>query len=176
MSSDVEQDRNQRKALWDAVTATVGLQTYRKLARRTGLLESYLAELHYSSGCLDPRGMLRIRVNRYRVRATIKAEIFDAWQDAPSEVKRRFLTPSEWQRIIEWVEASGFWQLPNSHTPSSSGFGGHWWTIEGFRDDRFHSVRRTSWTVLDGVGSEVFRLGRCMVQFAGLNLSEDTEN
>ena len=174
--SDFEQDRRQRDTAWDAATAAVGLRAHRKLARRTGLLESYLAEWHYSGGCLDPRGMLRIRVNRYPVRATIKAEVFDAWEDAPSEVKRRFLMATEWQRIIEWVDAAGFLQLPSRHAPSSAGFHGEAWTIEGFRDGRFHFVRRTTWSVLDGVGAEVFHLGKCMAHLAGLRRFEDTEN
>jgi hypothetical protein len=120
--------------------------------------------------------MLRIRVNRFRVRATIKTEVFDAWEDAPSQVKRRFLIATDWQRIIEWVDAAGFWQLPSSHAPSSSGFHGEAWTVEGFRNGRFHFVRRTSWSVLEGVGAEVFRLGKSMAQLAGLNLFDDTEN
>jgi hypothetical protein len=31
-------------------------------------------------------------------------------------------------------------------------------------------VRRTGWSVLEGVGAEVFRLGKSMAQLAGLNL------
>jgi hypothetical protein len=166
-SSDVQQH-------WDAATAAVGIRTYEKLASRTGLRESYVAVFHYSGGCLDPRGMLRIRVNQYRVRATMKAEVFDAWQDVPSEVKRRFLIATEWQRIIESVNASGFWLLPSTHTPSSIGFHRESWSIEGFRDGRIHSVRRTTWNVLEGVGAEVFRLGRFMAQIAGLSVSEHT--
>jgi hypothetical protein len=175
-SSDLEQDRNQRHARWDAAKAAAGLRTYRKLASRTGLQESYVAQLHYSGGCLDPRGMLRIRVSRFRVRATIKAEVFEGWEDAPSKVTRRFLIATEWQCIIEWVDAAGFWQLPSSHSPSSAGFGGERWTVEGFRDGRFHFVGRTSWSVLEGVGAEVFRLGRSMTQLAGLDLFDKTEN
>ena len=168
-SSDVERE-------WDAATAAVGIRTYRKLASRTGLLESYAAKFHYAGGCFDPRGMLRIRVNRYRVRATIKAEAFDALEDTPSEVKRRFLIGTEWHRIIEWVDAAGFWQLPSRHAPSSGGFHGEAWAIEGFRDGQFHFVRRTTWSVFDGVGSEVFHLGKCMAHLAGLSHFDDVEN
>src|SRR5262245_8944073 len=161
--------------VWDAETVAVGLRAHRKLATRTGLLESYAAAWHYEGGCLDPGGRLQVRVNRYRVRATIKAEAFDDWQDAPSEVKRRFLSATDWQRLIEWVDAAGFWQLPISHDHSAAGFHTESWTIEGFRDDQFHFVRRTTWSVLEGVGAKVFRLGKCMAHLAGLKRFRDTE-
>lgn len=99
----------------DAAIAAVGVRTYQKLASQAGLLESYRAVFHYSGGCLDPRGMVRICANRYRVRATIKAEVFDAWQDAPNEVRRRYLIATEWQRLVESVNALGF--LAASETP-----------------------------------------------------------
>jgi hypothetical protein len=162
-------------AAWDEATAEVGLSTYRKLARRTGLVESYVAQWHYSGSCLDSGGTVRIRVNRYPRRATIKAEVFDAWQDAPSEVKRRVLTGAEWQRVIEWMEVAGFWQLPTRHHPSSGGFHAETWMVEGFRDGRFHFVRRSTWSVLEGHGSEVFRLGKAMARLAGVALFQDPE-
>jgi hypothetical protein len=171
---DFEQERKQRNAAWDAATAAGGLQDCRILSSRTGLLESYVARWHYSGGCLDPRGTVLIRLNRYRVRATIRAEAFDVWQDTPSEVKRRFLSATEWQRVVAWVDAAGFWELPSSHVASGYGFGGETWTIEGFRDGRFHFARRTTWSLLDEVGNEVFHLGKYMGQLAGLSLFEDT--
>jgi hypothetical protein len=149
---------------WD----DVGLRTYQKLARRTGLVECYVAHWHWYGGCLDPGGTVRIRLNRYPRRATIKAEAFDKWQDAPSEVKRRVLTGAEWQRVIEWMEDAGFWQLSSRHHPSSGGFHGEIWMIEGFRDGRFHFVRRTTWSILEGEGAEVFRVGESMARLAGV--------
>jgi len=175
-SSKVAQDSNRRDALWHAATATVGLRAYRKLARRTGLVESYQAVWQYAGGCFDPRGMVRVRVHRFRVRATIKAEVFAAWEDAPSEVKRRFLTATEWQSVLESVDAAGFWRLPSRHTPSSCGLHGDTWTIEGFRKGRFHSVRRTRWSILDGVGDDVFRLGKSLAKLAGVSLRDDAES
>jgi hypothetical protein len=169
-TSDSDQD-----AAWDRATAKVGLRTYRKLARRTGLVESYLAQWNCYGGCLDPGGTVRVRVNRYPRRTTIKAEVFDRWQDAPSEVKRRVLTGAEWQRVIEWMEVAGFWQLPSRHHPSSCGCHAETWMIEGFRDGQFHFVRRSTWSVLEGNGSEVFRLGKSMARLAGATRFQDPE-
>ena len=164
-----------RDAAWDDAIAAVGILSDRNLARRTGLVESYVAQWHWHGGCLDPGGMARIRVNRYRVRATIKAEVFDKWQDARSEVKRRVLTGAEWQGVIEWIQGAGFWQLPSSHRPSSYGFHGETWMIEGFRDGQFHFVRRSTWNILDGQGAEVFRVGKSMGRLAGVTLFQDAQ-
>src|SRR5262249_38911907 len=90
--SDFEHDVKERNAVLDAATVAVGLRNHRRLARRTGLLESYAAEWRYWGGCLDPRGMVRTRVKRYSVRATMKAEVFEGWEDAPTDVKRRYLS------------------------------------------------------------------------------------
>ncbi len=160
-------------AAWGVAAAAVGLRTYRKLARRTGLVESYMAQWYCFGGCLDPDGRIRIRVNRYPRRTTIKAEVFDAWQDAASEIKRRVLSAAEWQRVIEWMEGAGFWQLASRHAPSSGGFHAETWMIEGFRDGRFHFVRRTTWNLLEGAGTEVFHVGESMARLAGLRRFED---
>jgi hypothetical protein len=162
-------------AAWDEATAKVGLRTYRKLARLTGLVESYVAQWHCYGGCLDPGGTVRIRVNRYPRRATIKAEVFDAFQNAPSEVKRRVLTGAEWQYVVESMEVAGFWRLPCRHHPSSGGFHAETWMIEGFRDGRFHFVRRSTWSILEGEGAEVFRVGKSLARLAGIARFEDTE-
>jgi hypothetical protein len=162
-----------RDAVWDDATMAAGLRKYRTLARRTGLVESYLAQWHYSGGCLDPGGMIRIRVNRFPRRATLKAEVFDAWQDAPSEVKRRVLIGADWQSVVEWMKDAGFWRLPSRHHPSSGGFHAETWMIEGFRDGRFHFVRRNTWSILDGEGAEVFGVGKSMARLAGLTRFED---
>jgi hypothetical protein len=174
-SSDIDQVRAPLDARLDGMFAADRLRAYQKQARRTGLLESYSAAWHYSGGCLDPRRMARVRVNRYRVRTTIKAEAFvPSWRDAPTEVKRRFLIGTEWQRVVEWIDAAGFWQLPSRHYPSSAGFHGESWVVEGFRDGRFHFVRRTTWSVLEGIGAEVFRLGKCLGHLAELSVFEET--
>jgi hypothetical protein len=173
-ASDFDQVRAPLDARLDGMFAADRLRAYQKLARRTGLLESYSAEWHYSGGCLDPRRMARVRVRRYRVRATIKAEAFGPWQDAPSEVERRYLIGTEWQHVVEWIDVAGFWQLPSRHTPSSVGFHTESWVVEGFRDGRFHFARRTSWSVLEGIGAEVFRLGKCLGHLAGLSVFEET--
>jgi hypothetical protein len=163
-----------RDAACDDAIAAVGILSDRNLARRKGLVESYVAQWHWHGGCLDPGGMARIRVNRYRVRATIKGEVFDKWQDTTREVKRRVLTGADWQRVVEWIDAAGFWQLPSRHTPSSGGFHGESWMVEGFRDGRFHFVRRASWSVPEGIGAEISRLGKCMGHLAGLSVFEET--
>jgi hypothetical protein len=36
-------------------------------------------------------------------------------------------------------------------------------------------VRRTTWSILEGVGAEVFRLGKSMAQLAGIRRFEETE-
>jgi hypothetical protein len=45
--------------------------------------------------------------------------------------------------------------------------------IEGFRDGRFHFVRRNTWSILDGEGAEVFGVGKSMARLAGLTRFED---
>jgi hypothetical protein len=37
-------------------------------------------------------------------------------------------------------------------------------------------VRRTMWSLLEGVGAEMVRLGKCMAQLAGPSLFEDPED
>ena len=167
-SSDFDRD-----AVWDDATTAVGLCKYQKLASRTGLVEAYAAEWHCYGGCLDPGGIIRVRANRYSHRTTIKAEVFGKWQDTPSEVKRRFLTISEFQQIAEWVENAGFWQLESRHCPSSSGFHAETWTIEGFRDGQFHFVRRNTWSIMENVGVEVFEFGKSMTRLAGVTRFQD---
>ena len=154
-------------AAWAEAYTAGGLRKYKTLARRTGLVESYLAQRICAGGCFDPGGTVSIRVNRFPRRVTLKAEVVDRWLAAPS-VKRRVLSGVDWQRVIECVEGAGFWQLPSSHRASSCGFHGETWTIEGYRDGRFHIVRRTTWNLLDGVGAELFGLGESLASLAGV--------
>ncbi|HZZ82148.1 MAG TPA: hypothetical protein VFE62_26860 [Gemmataceae bacterium] len=82
-------DEDAERGIRDSFHCTYGLQRSRKIAKRTGLLECVFAELQYSGGCFDPRGRIRIRINRFPTRVTLKGEVFDSWDDEPCEIKRR---------------------------------------------------------------------------------------
>jgi hypothetical protein len=163
-------DEDAERGIRDSFHCTYGLQRSRKIAERTGLLECVFAELQYSGGCFDPRGRIRIRINRFSTRVTLKAEVFDSWDDEPCEIKRRILTNEDWHGVISWMDSVDFWNLQSTRRPAGAGFGGAFWTIEGFTGDRFHFVRRSTWNRIDGVGEEIYRLGSNIVELAGVRL------
>jgi hypothetical protein len=155
---------------WDTTTCEARLRDYRRLASETRLLEAYSAEWH-----LDLE-ILRIRVYRYPDRSEVTGEVSEVSEPAQIEAQRRSLIGTEWQSVVMLFDAIDFWKLPTRHEPSSAMFHSECWTIEGYRDDQLHFVRRNSCSVLEGVGAEVFRLGRSMASFAGIRRFEDTEN
>lgn len=156
-----------------ATNAETNGRKYHKLARRTGLMESYAASWH-GRGIFQAR--LNVRVERYPDRCEVTgANLEQSEKDLdwkPVKVKRRLLTEDEWQTIIEWVSAAGFWELPTSDNAASC-MDGEVWTIEGFRDGRYHEVRRLTGSVIDGTGEEVFRFGQRLARLAGLRDADD---
>jgi hypothetical protein len=159
----------------DAATARSRLRDYRKRARGNHLVDSYSAEWH-GRGVFEEK--LRIGVDRFADRCEVTAETFTRSEHldwTPAAVIRGPLSDNQWREIRIWVADAKFWQLPTKDN-AAAGLDGEVWRIEGFEDGRFHFVERHSWSVVDGTGTEVFRLGRRLAHLAGITRFKDTEN
>jgi hypothetical protein len=140
----------------------------RFLRGRRRVVESYAASWH-GRGVFQER--FRIRIDRYARRYELTAEVLELdeagdWQ--PVRVTTRPLSPEEWAQVGGWIDAAVFWELP--HRDQAPGvLDGDCWTIEGYRDGRYHEVYRHTGSVLDGTGAAVYELGRRLARLAGLD-------
>jgi hypothetical protein len=147
------------------------LHVRRFLKGRRAVVESYQACWH---GRGFPQEMLRVRVDRYRQRCEIIAQVLEQnergeWEPARTQV--RPLTGPELEQVSAWVE-SGFWRQP-SRDAAAGVLDGDCWRIEGYRDGSYHEVYRHTGSVLAGSGAEVYELGRRLAALAGLRRFEE---
>jgi hypothetical protein len=154
----------------EAANAEARLREFRKLARRTGLVEAYVATWH-GRGVLQEK--LCICVDRCRDGCEITAQTLEQdehgdWQ--PARTQGRPLTLAEWEQVGAWLEA-GFWQL-SSRDAAGAVMDGDCWRMEGYRDDTYHNVYRHTGSLIDGSGAEVYELGRRLARLAGLRRFE----
>ncbi len=157
----------------DAVSADTALREFRNLARRTAIVESYVANWQ-ARGVV--REQLTVRIDHYRDRSEIKSHVF-GWDERgnwePAQTLERPLTHLQWEQMSAWVEF-GFWKQP-TRDAARPVMDGDCWSIEGYRDDRYHKVYRHTGSMADGSGAEVYELGRRLAHLAGLDRFEKKE-
>jgi hypothetical protein len=152
---------------WDRSRIDFRLAAFRRLQKRTGLQECYIATL-------EIRGIVnrmlapdcRITLKRHRKKKAILGEIRTG-EDWSIETRRN-MTDNDWADGCGLITATGFWDLPPRDIHATPCMDGDAWTIEGFGDDRYHFVYRYT-----DSGPEIYDLGRALARFAGLRHFDD---
>jgi len=150
----------------DAANADSRLREFRELAHRTGLVEAYHANWH-ARGVFSEK--LHVRVDRYRDRCEITAEVLGQTENGTWEAVRtqtRLLSLSEWEQVSKWNETC-LWGLP-TRDGADAVMDGDCWRIEGFRNDEYHEVYRHTGSLVEGGVDEVYELGKRLATLAGL--------
>ncbi len=132
------------------------------LRGRGRVQESYFAVGHCRG---FPQEYFDAQVDLYDDRREIVGKIYEmddagVWQ--PNTTSKRPLSELEWEAVSEWIVASAFWQLPERD--GSACLDGEWWSIQGFRNGRYHSVERMS-----GSSDKAMWFGHQLTRLAGVS-------